>query len=194
VHIEETLVFEKDKTEVDVFVTIEDDAKWEADEQFTVKLSDAMVLDANSSCSAKVSSSHSETTVNIIDDDFPGSIRFQREEIEEGEDCNDHLVNVQVQRYNGTTGKISCKYYTEDMKGSRAGTDYDEIKGTFEFENGQRTGEIPINIKGRIRTQNATFNLVLEEPSEIQASMKRLMVEPRNVSAISPSHIVIRRT
>merc|ERR1719197_956374 len=52
------------------------------------------------------------------------------------------------------------------MKGSRAGTDYDEAKGVVEFENGQRNVEIPINIKGRVRVGNATFNLVLEEPSE----------------------------
>jgi solute carrier family 8 (sodium/calcium exchanger) len=160
--VDAELVFEKEEVEKTILVTIKDDASWESDEQFTIKLSDAKALEADSSYSAAVSPSHAITTVNIIDDDAPGELRFEVEDMDADGD-EDHTEEIVVTRYNGATGEIRCSYFTEQMK-SQEGIDFESSKGVLHLKDGQKRATIPVMIKGRARVQSATFNLVLKDP------------------------------
>jgi solute carrier family 8 (sodium/calcium exchanger) len=169
-HVDEVVVFEKGDVEKTIMVAIKDDAGWESDEQFTIKLSDAKILDASTS-TASVPEGHAISTVNIIDDDAPGELRFETEdrEFEEGED--DRTEEIVVTRYNGATGEIKCSYFTDQMK-SQEGIDFEPCKGTLALQDGQKKATIPVILKGRARVNPATFNLVLKDPENTKFDPK----------------------
>jgi solute carrier family 8 (sodium/calcium exchanger) len=160
--VDKEIVFEKDEVEKTIMVAIKDDASWESDEQFTIKLSDAKICEASSYIAAVIQS-HAVTTVNIIDDDAPGELRFEVEDFDIGSGDEDRTEEIVVTRYNGATGDIKCSYYTEQMK-SQEGIDFEPTKGVLVLKDGQKKAAIPIKIKGRARVQSATFNLVLKDP------------------------------
>jgi hypothetical protein len=101
--------------------------------------------------------------VVIIDDDSPGCIRFQKEEVEVEEDVEEKSFDIGVERIGGASGKVEFSYRTENMTAT-AGVDYEEAKGTLALEQGVQIGSIPVTIKakGRYATQ-ASFNLVIED-------------------------------
>jgi solute carrier family 8 (sodium/calcium exchanger) len=160
---DEEIVFEKDEVEKTIEIVIKDDDNWESDEFFTIKLSNAKICEETSSCTAVAEEAHSVTTVNIIDDDAPGELRFEVEDkaVDEGDD--DHVADIIVSRFNGSTGEISCKYETDQEK-AQEGIDYEALKGTLNFKDGQKKATIPVYIKGRTRVDSATFNLILKDP------------------------------
>jgi len=160
--VEGTLVFEKGETEKEILIPIMDDEAFEQDEHFFVKLSDPKVVDS-ASCGAQMSK-FDRTQVVIIDDDMPGELRFAEEEHKiDAEGNGEQTIEVEVQRFNGATGKISCTYATDTMNAVE-GVDFDGAKGTVEFESGQQTARIPIVVKCRERVSPVSFNVVISDP------------------------------
>jgi len=110
-----------------------------------------------------IAKDHATTTVTIIDDDQPGELRFKVEELEVQEQDADHELRVVVDRFNGSTGKISCKYHFDSM-GAVEGIDFEGAAGTVEFESGMQHASVSCTIKAKGRVTDGKFNLVLEEP------------------------------
>jgi solute carrier family 8 (sodium/calcium exchanger) len=179
-------VFEKGETEKTIIITIKDDATWENDEQFTIELLDAKICEA-SSCTATVVKHAAVTTVNIIDDDAPGELRFKVEDREFPEGDEDHVEEIIVERYNGATGEVKCSYYTDQMA-SQEGIDFEQSKGVLVMGDGQKQASISVKIKGRARVQAATFNLVIKDPVNTKFDPKTDGGEDTCICHISITH------
>mmetsp|Transcript_91608 Transcript_91608/g.144813 ORF Transcript_91608/g.144813 Transcript_91608/m.144813 type:complete len:877 (+) Transcript_91608:89-2719(+) len=112
---------------------------------------------------AALSTSTGSAMVVIIDNDSPGCIRFQSEEVIVEEDVEEKTVGISVDRLGGASGTIGFRYHTEDMSGV-AGVDYQEAKGTISLGPAVQSATIPvtINAKGRYY-KTASFNLVITE-------------------------------
>jgi len=85
--------------------------------------------------------------VRIIDDDHPGEIEFEAEQVECAE--SDGKVLVHVLRHKGVTGNLEVSYETEDGLGDDAAkstVDYTPQKGTLSFAQGEHTKTIEIPI------------------------------------------------
>lgn len=174
-----TLTFEKDQTEICLQISITDDNAYEENEEFYVDLSDPQIIDApGSSCSAiaklgEIGKALPKTvTVVIIDDDEPGQLRFQEEDVTVIEDKGEEEAILVVERLNGASGTVSCKYRTEDMT-AVAGADYVAKAGTLTFNQNEQTAEIKVMIKsvGRFMKE-VGFNVVLHDPSLCQFDPK----------------------
>jgi len=160
-HMEGTFTFEKDETEKFLEIPIKDDKSFENDEFFTVELSGAS-CDEASGCKAQLGVLQTVTIV-IVDDDLPGDLRFKVEEMEATEGADAATVNVSVERFNGSTGAISCSYSTENMDAVE-GVDYEASNGTLEFASSQLTANIQVTVNPRGRINKAAFNVVLSDP------------------------------
>lgn len=113
--------------------------------------------------STKVGLGCSTATITIIDDDYPGVLAFPEDTFHVKESVEDTTVTIQIERKTGTTGKISCKYRTEPDSAVPP-LDYEEIDGVLEFEHGQTSATIEINIKGKGRYEySEMFRLILED-------------------------------
>jgi solute carrier family 8 (sodium/calcium exchanger) len=159
-HIEGILVFEKDETTKAIYVKITDDVAFENDEEFYVDLSEPL-CEATSCCQAVLGEVKTVTVV-VIDDDDPGKVRHNREEVEVIEDATKNLELI-VDRFCGVRGPISCSYFTEDHT-AKAGIDYEKSAGEISFENGQTTAVIPVAIKQRPRAAASEFHVILTDP------------------------------
>jgi solute carrier family 8 (sodium/calcium exchanger) len=173
-HTKGVLCFSEKETEKDIMVPIIDDQGCEESEYFYIKLGDPWCeKQENSSCQASISGTK-QATVIILDDDQPGKMRFARQsqeyttvdfKTEEGKPQTFRIVNIQVKRFDGVRGEISCKWKTENFS-AKAGLDYEEDSGEVKFTDEQTTYEIPINIKERKdRTTTERFLVKLEQPS-----------------------------
>lgn len=159
--VEDTLEFKPGETSKEFKVVIIDDTAYEEDEHFFVELFNAKSQDGKTPASiGEVGTS----TVTIVDDDHPGVIYFQKEEGTFTEEVEDKEIQITVLRKNGSQGKISCKYHTENDT-AVAPHDYKEAKGEIIFESGQMSAviEITINACGRY-DGTEMFRLVLTEP------------------------------
>jgi solute carrier family 8 (sodium/calcium exchanger) len=159
-HVEGVATFEKGELEKPIFIEIKDDTTFENDEDFDVVLSDPKAEDA-SGFFAKLSQYHT-TKVTIIDDDQPGELRFLSETLTVNDGAGEQIVEVEVSRYNGSTGNISCAYKTENMT-AVAGHDYEQTEGKLEFEDGQAHAKIVVKILPQARNKEITFNLVISD-------------------------------
>eukprot|EP00440_Ansanella_granifera_P055237 gb/GFBE01059879.1/.p1 GENE.gb/GFBE01059879.1/~~gb/GFBE01059879.1/.p1 ORF type:complete len:846 (+),score=191.75 gb/GFBE01059879.1/:1-2538(+) len=168
-HVEGTLTFGPNETEQKFTVKIIDDVAYEIDEEFYIALSDAAVVsDAKKDVSAVLGPS-SEMTVVIIDDDLPGMIAFPEDQITVHEKTEDFEADIMVVRKNGSTGKISCSYKTEDSS-ARAGLDFEPVSGTLVFEEGETMQKIKVMIKARGRyDKSEMFRVILHD---VQAPAK----------------------
>jgi len=156
------LIFEKDEVRKEIKINIIDDNAYEENEEFYVDLSSPVVEDS-ASCKAMLSDLASVEVV-IIDDDEPGVIKFQAEEVEIEEQVEEFMAEIVVVREAGATGEISCKYDTENMT-AIGGMDYEAVSGTLAFDANQQSAiiEVPIKPKGRYE-KTASFNVRLSEP------------------------------
>jgi len=170
---EGVLTFEMGQTELCLQVAITDDNAYEENEEFYVDLSDPQIVEvspAATSCTPTVRIGQAgkelpgTVTVVIIDDDEPGIIRFQEEDVEVEEGKEEEEAVITVERLNGASGVVSCKYRTEDMT-AVAGADYIQKAGVLTFAQNEQTAEIKITIKtvGRLM-KTSGFNVILEEP------------------------------
>jgi len=160
--VEGTAEFKPGETEAVISISIVDDTTYEDDEEFYVDLSEPM-CPGEVGCLARLSDIYT-TTVLIIDDDQPGTLRFQQETLEVPESDEDVVVNIMVERCNGATGTVGCSYFTEDDD-AIANYDYKSASGKVTFLPGQQTATIPITIikVGRYE-QTEKFRLILHEP------------------------------
>jgi solute carrier family 8 (sodium/calcium exchanger) len=159
-HAEGEVVFEKDEGEKTLELTIKDDEKFEKDEYFTVELSNPVCEEKG--YTAQLCKNLDKAQIWIIDNDFPGELRFRAEEEKvTTAACGDTTFHVTVERTKGATGKIGCHYKTESMS-AVSGVDFEEATGYVEFDTNIQSRTIPIVIASRSKADEAAFNVVLE--------------------------------
>jgi solute carrier family 8 (sodium/calcium exchanger) len=166
------LIFDPGVKLLPISLQIVDDTAFENDEEFFVDLKNPEVIDADGEILSLDNSGYSvelghkaTVTIVIIDDDLPGQLRFIGDAkgddhltIKEGPE--DFTVNLCVERNNGCTGQVTCKYKTEDAS-AQAGIDYVAMEGTLVFENGIIQQTIPCIIKGSGRYERKEFFRVI---------------------------------
>jgi solute carrier family 8 (sodium/calcium exchanger) len=140
-HKEGWVEFAADDAEAHIQIKIVDDDSFEQDEDFYVVLKEVKCENGHA---MKISEEHSKTCITIIDDDEPGQLQFTKDEYfcVEGED---KYAVCEVQRVNGSSGKITCEFNTQDVT-AKAGADYTETTGTLTFDKGVTVQEIKIPI------------------------------------------------
>lgn len=163
IEVEGKLEFEAGETMKEIKIKIIDDNAYELDEDFYVDLSSPACEDGEK-CTVKLGDL-SMTTVTIIDDDEPGTLFMEKEEVTFIEGIDDSVMNVTVLRKNGSKGEIACKFYTENDSAIDP-IDFDATEGTLEFQNGQMSAQIPVTIHARGRYAAASmFRVYITEPS-----------------------------
>jgi len=173
------LIFDPGVKLLPISLQIVDDTAFENDEEFYVDLDKTPeIIDADGECASVDASRYSveigekaTVTIVIIDDDLPGQLRFKGDD----KQANDHItikegpedftVNLCVDRINGCTGQLTCKYKTEDAS-AQAGIDYVAMEGTLCFENGIIQQTIPCVIKGSGRYERKEFFRVVLSDAE----------------------------
>ena len=147
-----TLVFAEGEDSKIIEVEIIDDDGYEPDENFFVKL-----------CKPSAGSLlNDKIEVTIIDDDEPGYAALD-ETVEVSETAR--TGEVVVYRRRGADGKVTVDYATSDGT-MKAGADYEETKGTLEFESGETSKVITIPlIDGTVPEVGATLNVTLSNPT-----------------------------
>lgn len=77
----------------------------------------------------------------------------------------DFVVNVNVVRKQGASGRVACNFKTE-ADSATPNYDYVETSGVLTFEAGQSSAEIPVTIKAKGRYEGTEiFRLTLTEPT-----------------------------
>jgi solute carrier family 8 (sodium/calcium exchanger) len=160
--VEGELVFGPDESRKDITVSILEDKSFEDDEWFFVDL-----LEAKSKDLSVVKIGEMKTTeILIVDDDDPGIIAFQDDEIKVTETPDDQKMHLTVNRKNGTNGRVTCQYTTENDT-AVAGLDFEECSGELVFENGQMTAQIHLTIKAKGRYEGSEmFRMILSDPTD----------------------------
>merc|ERR1719478_1904662 len=100
------------------------DNAYEEDEDFYVELYEPTCVDAEAPNVKAELGETPKATVTIIDDDLPGKFKFEKETVEIEEQTQDFEMSIKVERFDGSSGTISCHYETENM-GAIAGIDYE---------------------------------------------------------------------
>jgi solute carrier family 8 (sodium/calcium exchanger) len=158
---EGTLTFEADEMEAKIEINIMNDNAYEEDEWFFLDLYEpTLVLELDEPNTKVEIGAIGTACMTIIDDDFPGMLRFKTETKEVEMEGEDQEINVVVERFDGSSGTIFCKYNTENMA-AIAGVDYEEASGDCIMEDGAMSFNIPITIKASARKQKKSFNVNL---------------------------------
>lgn len=161
---EGTIIFEKEETEKLLSIEVVDDNIYEENEEFYVELSDPIVEDKDSTNYQAQLSSTPSVMVVIIDDDDPGFIRFRDEEVVVEEQPEPTHAEVVIERHGGASGKISCKYHTEDMN-AVASVDYEERNGVIDMAETVQSVSVFIEIKPQGRfDRTSSFLVRLTDP------------------------------
>jgi len=137
------------------------DNQYEEEEDFHVDLSNPW---CDGTASTAVLGSSGSVRIVIIDDDSPGLVGFTTELVNVTEGVEDKIISIVVQRWSGSSGQVSCKYFTEQGSATK-GYDYLHAEGELTFDHGQMSAEIPITIcaKGRY-DHKEEFRLIISEP------------------------------
>jgi len=156
-HQEGHLEFESGVEKLVITIPIIDDTAYEDDEDFYVDLKEE--LD-----NGKWQMGPNKTaTITIIDDDLPGELSFKDDVMNIEEGPEDQEIEIVVHRSKGSSGKVGCKFATEDDS-AIAGVDYEEASGSIEFEHGELTKDIKLTIKAVGRYDRIEdFRLILNE-------------------------------
>jgi len=110
-----------------------------------------------------VSLGTSVATLNIIDDDKPGTFQFSPTSITVGEGAGSTALTVS--RTNGSTGAVTVDYVVTGGT-AEAGSDYETVNGTLSFADGETSKTIPINIKNdKTMESNETIEVALSNAS-----------------------------
>lgn len=146
-----------------ISVKIIDDIAYETDEHFYVDLDSARNM---SRYCTTVLGELPTCEVLIMDDDDPGQLKFEGEDITVPCATEETIVPIVIQRVLGATGKITCRYFTEDGS-ALAGLDYEAASGVVIFDCGQMTATIHVTVKARGRYANEElFRVVLKDPTD----------------------------
>eukprot|EP00927_Polykrikos_kofoidii_P066712 TRINITY_DN6226_c0_g1_i1.p1 TRINITY_DN6226_c0_g1~~TRINITY_DN6226_c0_g1_i1.p1 ORF type:complete len:868 (-),score=145.67 TRINITY_DN6226_c0_g1_i1:25-2628(-) len=150
-----TVIFLPLQMEQVIDIPILDNDVYDADQVFYVSLTSIEAGDVGSQ--ANITSS--EAAVTIINDDLPGILDFDTNEIfVDSGSC----VRLGVIRKHGTSTRISCQYRTVDVSavGDR---DYKTAKGEIVFEDGEVSQTILLEIlTDRDGRNNEVFKVVLD--------------------------------
>lgn len=155
-HVEGRLEFRPGETLQFIEVPIIDDSSYESDEEFYIDLDrvdgSPETLIGESTCE-----------VVIIDDDEPGVLSFEQNEIIVAEGNDDFCVSVRVTRRGGGSGKVTCRYFTEDDSAMQS-LDYVAAHGELVFEGGQMSAVIEVKIKARGRYETSEqFRVIIKD-------------------------------
>lgn len=167
-HVQGKLHFDAGETEHVVRVPIIDDSVVEEEEHFYCELSGVEFVSGNHtdppSSTSNVMLGIQTAMITIIDDDYPGVLAFESDTYEINESVYDSTCQINILRKDGTAGKVSCKYQTENHT-AFAPLDFEALEGELVFENGQTSAQLEVKIKGTGRYgHDEMFRLVLFDP------------------------------
>jgi solute carrier family 8 (sodium/calcium exchanger) len=164
-YTEGTFTFQPGETEKLISVPIIDNEVWEEQEDFSIYL-DALTKDGEQPGNA-IGYNIRSTKVIILNDDEPGTLCFFVDEVQASREASS--VQVGISRINGSTGRISCRFETQDGT-AVAGSNYSSASGELIFEEGVCRASIEIGIAplgtGRKSDIDRSFNIILNNPSE----------------------------
>lgn len=105
-HVDQVVTMRKQEKELKISIPIVDDEEWEPDLDFFVELYDAQTQQ-------KLEGDDTICKVTILDEDFPGTIGFEKTEImvQKGQDH----VDIGIIRSDGSDGTIHCMFKTEQL-------------------------------------------------------------------------------
>ena len=164
-HFDREIVFSEGVNEQIIDVTINDDDKPEDDEEFYIELMDTLVNQSKNDFTSMVGDMNL-CTIEIIDDDNPGTLAFEYIEYVTAESKRELTDNII--RRNGAKGVVSCKLALIDDT-AVANINYTPIPSnmTIRFEN-QETHK-PFAVKlidtGALEPLDVAFKARLSEPT-----------------------------
>jgi len=159
--MEGRLEFEPGQLMVNLPVKIVDDTAYEDDEEFFVDLFSPGCI--NSALRAACGENKT-AKIAIVDDDEPGVLIFEQEQINVTEGIQNAVITVTVNRKEGSSGVVSCRYKTEDGTAC-AGRDYLGASGILTFQPGQMSAEMQLTVlAGHHYESTEEFRLLLYDP------------------------------
>ena len=159
-----TATFLANQTSVGVDIPIVGDGTDEADETFTVVLSNP--------AGGSATIDDASATGTIVDDDAAPSLRVNDRTVNEGTASPNTLsFTVSLSKASGKT--VTVKYATSDVS-AVAGSDYDAVAGSLTFDPGQTSKTVPVKTRPDAVNENSeTFDLRLSEPVNATLSDSR---------------------
>lgn len=158
---EGTFTFQPGETEKMISVPIIDNEVWEEQEDFTICLEN-LTNNGEPPSSDKIGYGIRNTRVVILNDDEPGTLCFFVDEVKAS--AESESIQVGISRINGSTGRITCHYATQDDTAIQ-GANYNPVEGDLIFEEGVTKASIEITIAGK-KAHDSSFRVVLNNPSE----------------------------
>ena len=150
-----TLTFADGETSKTVNVTILNDTEIDPGESFTFVISNAQ--------GGATLGTTTSTTVNIVDDEQPGTLAFSQATASVNED--DGTLTITVVRTGGSDGAVTVNYATSNGSAT-AGDDYTANSGTLTFADGETSKDIELQIIDDISIEsNETLTVTLSSPS-----------------------------
>jgi solute carrier family 8 (sodium/calcium exchanger) len=157
--VDEDLWFFWNQKSRKVTIKIFEDSEYEETEDFYVTLSVPQDQTNNFDLTEQ-----SEAKVLIFDNNHPGVLRFDQEDVKVHESCDTTKVEVKVMRTKGCYGPVKVDYHTEDMS-AKGGFDYYECKGQLEFAHGESTKTIMLEVLPKGRSERTEqFRLIIDNP------------------------------
>lgn len=146
-------------------IRIIDDTCFEDDEHFYLDIFEPSAASSTGPRKVVALGSQTTATITIVDDDDPGVLRFEHEEIWVEENDKDTKLELRVLRQGGSTGNITCQYKTESAT-AICPLDFEHVEGTLDFKTGQMSAVIPILIKSKGRYEKTeNFRVIIFEPT-----------------------------
>lgn len=108
-HFDDVITMTKRETEKKVQIAIIDDDEWEPDLDFFVELYDPNKEEKND----RLIGDDTRCKVTILDEDFPGTLGFDKTEIKAHK--SREKVDIYVTRSDGSDGTINCMIKTEPL-------------------------------------------------------------------------------
>lgn len=130
-----TLTFSPGETEKTVSVDLIDDAKWEQDEKFTVKLSNAV--------NAGIEKKAQRANGVIVNDDEKKATRPQLSIIDAEAAENEEMISFMIELSEASEAEVNIDYETSDGS-AIASEDYEGASGTIVFLAGETQQELSV--------------------------------------------------
>jgi len=155
-----TIQFDAGCERVEFDVLIKNDADYEDDEFFNVVLSNPRALNLQ----VVELGTDKVAEIAILDDDLPGVLKFDHEQIHVEETPYDHDITVRICRERGSSGTIGFSYRTESDTAASP-HDYEHIEGTAELKEGEFCHDLTVKImKMRRYERTEQFRIILADP------------------------------